>query len=965
MSTAGEAAALFSTDDSATDPFSLSAEGEQAIGQDPFAGQELHSATDLFGSAAVEDIAFAPQVELHAEPSHEYTNADSSWNVHDTQYASNYSDPAPYSGGQNNVYEQQSVSHAYNAQQAQWPAYEVQQYNPPGNVIRAAASSVPAHSPVIANGAYTGHPSDGSFQYAPYNATNAYTTPAASAPASYAPHAPTTHDPYAYNSTNTSLPASTAYDPYKSSMTASAPVRSAYDPYKPSSTMSPQTRLKPLGTQDHISYGRVALQQSATSLLVPATEAPRSAAAAEVYRPKTSNAYDPPLPPPKPSAKRTTAPTWQGPGAPHLTLPPTSPSIPHGPPTAPLPPPPQRPPSMPPPPRSKSTVSDYVPPPAPSQFASVPTPLPVRPQSMLSPSQHTLSTAIPPPHKTPYVSQHALASTVSPPRSTFISQHTHQTSGLSHTSNATVSLYVPSVNSKEVSNEYAHPSSHNAEVQHTQDTSTSVVQTTSPLFEAIVESSETLAPRPSEQSPAAAASHNYEDPEGGASQEDDFWGADETAPLEDAPRVPVSEVLPQQENSSLLEQSLEGHPELDDTIHANVGSHPLQESQTGPVAVSVPPVPNLNPSPPRQSSPALPKEVKPVSNPSYDPYSPSRAVLQQPSRSQTPADRATSPGSVSIRSRPSSQRHSLDQDRSVTSASPYTTRQSTKDSIVSSAYDPYNPSTASYTQRTASPSSFSIHSIGSSQGHDPYAPTASVAPSNLRNRATSNGSALSYIAAPAEDPYAPSRHRQSSVESSSYRNFSALQNYPENLTDSPSMGPTQVVNLSAAAHAPYAPSPSLLGTNDPLGRTSVRVPVISFGFGGKLVTCFHGLSTLSTGFDVAMSSRASSIVDIRPLYTTISQSALDTSAATYPGPLFADPGTPTTALVRTGASAQVKSKKARVIKYLEERVEETSQGIGYLHQGTIEGSRAEAKLVMIKLIKIMVENDGKLSGRSA
>lgn len=139
--------------------------------------------------------------------------------------------------------------------------------------------------------------------------------------------------------------------------------------------------------------------------------------------------------------------------------------------------------------------------------------------------------------------------------------------------------------------------------------------------------------------------------------------------------------------------------------------------------------------------------------------------------------------------------------------------------------------------------------------------------------------------------------------------------------------------------------------------------MISFGFGGKLVTCFHGSSALNTGFDVAMSSRASSIVHIRPLHTAISQSALDTSSATYPGPLFSDPGSPTTTLVRTGVSTQTKNKKARVIKYLEERAEEISQGIGYLHRGSLEGFRAEAKLTMIRLLKVMVESDGKLSGR--
>ncbi len=44
----------------------------------------------------------------------------------------------------------------------------------------------------------------------------------------------------------------------------------------------------------------------------------------------------------------------------------------------------------------------------------------------------------------------------------------------------------------------------------------------------------------------------------------------------------------------------------------------------------------------------------------------------------------------------------------------------------------------------------------------------------------------------------------------------------------------------------YAPSPSLLGTNDPLSRHSARAPVFSFGFGGQVVSCFH-LSQVSSG----------------------------------------------------------------------------------------------------------------------
>lgn len=177
----------------------------------------------------------------------------------------------------------------------------------------------------------------------------------------------------------------------------------------------------------------------------------------------------------------------------------------------------------------------------------------------------------------------------------------------------------------------------------------------------------------------------------------------------------------------------------------------------------------------------------------------------------------------------------------------------------------------------------------------------------------------------------------------------------------PSAAHSQV--LTVPARTQYAPSPSLLGSNDPLGRTSVRVPVISFGFGGKLVTCFHGSTSLNTGFDVAMSSRASTTVHFRALRHAIPESALEISAASYPGPLFSDPGTPTTSLVRTGASTQTKAKKARVIKYLDDRVEELSQGIGYLHHGSTEGYRAEAKRVLIKLLKVLVENDGRLSGR--
>ena len=137
--------------------------------------------------------------------------------------------------------------------------------------------------------------------------------------------------------------------------------------------------------------------------------------------------------------------------------------------------------------------------------------------------------------------------------------------------------------------------------------------------------------------------------------------------------------------------------------------------------------------------------------------------------------------------------------------------------------------------------------------------------------------------------------------------------------------------------------------------------MFSFGFGGKLVTCFHGAAALSTGFDVALSSRQSTDIQIRVLHKVIPESALDSSTAVFPGPLFCDPGSPTNSLVRTTAS-QVKVKKARVSKYLDERADEMHRGIAYLTPGNEDRRQADGKLVLVRLLKVMVENDGQLSG---
>ncbi|KAF5380963.1 hypothetical protein D9615_003970 [Tricholomella constricta] len=320
------------------------------------------------------------------------------------------------------------------------------------------------------------------------------------------------------------------------------------------------------------------------------------------------------------------------------------------------------------------------------------------------------------------------------------------------------------------------------------------------------------------------------------------------------------------------------------------------------------------------------------------------------------------------------------------------------------AINPYLPKSVVSGERAASPA----HSLNGHAGvaSDPYAPKAHVnayrgerttspgsfrsvtggppAPKNyplanfhappradtLRNRSMSNSSMLSSTSTSQEDPYAPSHHTKRIPSEIEYGSYSSRYNYPNGQDATHHTHSALQPEYSAqevpmkSLQTPYAPSPSLLGANDPLGRTSSRVPIFSFGFGGKLVTCFHGADSLSTGFDVALSSRNSTGIHIRVLKTLIPESALDTSTSSFPGPLFGDSGTSTTSLVRTGANTQVKTKKAKVIKYLSERTDELALGLRYLRPDSIDSRQAEGKLVLVKLLQLMVEYDGRLTGSS-
>ena len=59
---------------------------------------------------------------------------------------------------------------------------------------------------------------------------------------------------------------------------------------------------------------------------------------------------------------------------------------------------------------------------------------------------------------------------------------------------------------------------------------------------------------------------------------------------------------------------------------------------------------------------------------------------------------------------------------------------------------------------------------------------------------------------------------------------------------------------------------------------------------------------------------------------------------------------------------QAKTKKARVIKYLEDRISELSNVVAYASTGLFDRGRSEGRLALFSLLKVMVENDGKLNG---
>ncbi|SAM82087.1 related to SEC16-COPII vesicle coat protein required for ER transport vesicle budding [Ustilago bromivora] len=203
-------------------------------------------------------------------------------------------------------------------------------------------------------------------------------------------------------------------------------------------------------------------------------------------------------------------------------------------------------------------------------------------------------------------------------------------------------------------------------------------------------------------------------------------------------------------------------------------------------------------------------------------------------------------------------------------------------------------------------------------------------------------------------------------------------------------GPHSAANGSRSQAASEA-SADMLQT-----MRNATIPVASFGIGGKLVSYFPTSrgSSGADGTDAAGSSgnvygsysyNASSYptrVNIQALSSHVPSSAYASAfdPLTFPGPVF-EGAAGTNALSRaTGATSANKSKKAALIKHLDERVQELSAGVGYLRrrpsfstlsagsqqgapeQGSeLDARRTEDKVLLLRLLKFLVENDGQTS----
>lgn len=255
-----------------------------------------------------------------------------------------------------------------------------------------------------------------------------------------------------------------------------------------------------------------------------------------------------------------------------------------------------------------------------------------------------------------------------------------------------------------------------------------------------------------------------------------------------------------------------------------------------------------------------------------------------------------------------------------------------------------------------------------SVSNDPYVPETSHRPPPLRS-----ASATSYIGFPStqQQPVtSPPVHQQQN----SFDPYANNSRAPLSPMDPPSSwrGPDRAASADpyASTYDPYAvasrppldrriSSNSGIGSLIPdLGLDRSTAPLVTFGFGGKMLVVFPNAVRSNYGMDSNLYGTGSTVdldstpstVHIRQLVDYVPAS----ESTTFPGPIFMD-----------GGKANAGKKRKEAVSWLDQRISEQEQETSYVtrsqHSKSLE-KNVDNRLILLKLVKLLVENEGKLTG---
>jgi hypothetical protein len=149
---------------------------------------------------------------------------------------------------------------------------------------------------------------------------------------------------------------------------------------------------------------------------------------------------------------------------------------------------------------------------------------------------------------------------------------------------------------------------------------------------------------------------------------------------------------------------------------------------------------------------------------------------------------------------------------------------------------------------------------------------------------------------------------------------------------------------------------------DPLERTvgiGRRMPSVAFGPSGRVVFVFQDSEADLPGAGVPHGYGGSDSrrrVDLRKFSDIVPSADVAATTTGFPGPLLFDPA------VSKGSAAE-KKKRERVLQYIDESVKEIEAGLPYLAStrgDALIRSEQEAKVVLLEIIRLMINNEGKI-----